>query len=174
MKYQTESRPERLLKAGAIAGALAMLFASASLQAATMKPYWEFKKPKMITIDGDLSYDTNGMSPPVFGNGPYVMGFEGISQYDGASFGRNFIPPDTMGAVGRTQYMSTTNGAYAVFDKATGNRTALMSDVAVLGGRRADRCERRFAHHVQRRRQPLGRDFVRREHERPANRRVRH
>jgi len=129
MKYQTESRPERLLKAGAIAGALAMLFASASLQAATMKPYWEFKKPKMITIDGDLSYDTNGKSPPVFGNGPYVMGFEGISQYDGASFGRNFIPPDTMGAVGRTQYMSTSNGAYAVFDKATGNRTALMSDV---------------------------------------------
>lgn len=130
MKYQTECRPERLLKAGAIAGALALLFASASLQAATMKPYWEFKKPKMITIDGDLSYDTNGMSPPVFGNGPYVMGFEGISQYDGASFGRNFIPPDTMGAVGRTQYMSTTNGAYAVFDKATGTRTALMSDVA--------------------------------------------
>lgn len=129
MKYQTGSGPERLLKAGAIAGALAMLFASASLQAATMKPYFEFKKPKMITIDGDLSYDTNGKSPPVFGNGPYVMGFEGISQYDGASFGRNFIPPDTMGAVGRTQYMSTTNGAYAVFDKATGNRTALMSDV---------------------------------------------
>ena len=129
MKYQAESRPERLLKAGAIAGALAMLFASASLQAATMKPYWEFKKPKMITIDGDLSYDTNGKSPPVFGNGPYVMGFEGISQYDGASFGRNFIPPDTMGAAGRTQYMSTSNGAYAVFDKATGTRTALMSDV---------------------------------------------
>lgn len=129
MKYQTESRPERLLKAGAIAGALAMLFASASLQAATMKPYWEFKKPKMITVEGDQSYDTNGMSPPVFGSGPYVMGFEGVSQYDGASFGRNFIPPDTMGAVGRTQYMSTTNGAYAVFDKTTGTRTALMSDV---------------------------------------------
>jgi hypothetical protein len=129
MKYQTESRPERLLKAGAIAGALAMLFASASLQAATMKPYWEFKKPKMIQIEGDLSYDTNGKSPPIFGTGAYVMGFEGVSQYDGAFFQRNFIPPDTMGAVGRTQYMSTTNGAYAVFDKATGNRTALMSDV---------------------------------------------
>ncbi len=129
MKFQTEFRPERLLKAGAIAGALAMLFASASLQAATMKPYWEFKKPKMITIEGDLSYDTNGKSPPVFGTGAYVMGFEGVSQYDGAFFQRNFIPPDTMGAVGRTQYMSTTNGAYAVFDKATGNRTALLSDV---------------------------------------------
>jgi hypothetical protein len=106
-----------------------MLFASASLQAATMKPYWEFKKPKMIQIEGDLSYDTNGKSPPIFGTGAYVMGFEGVSQYDGAFFQRNFIPPDTMGAVGRTQYMSTTNGAYAVFDKATGNRTALMSDV---------------------------------------------
>lgn len=130
MRYQTESRPDRLGKASVIAGALALLFASASVHAATMKPYWEFKKPKMIEIPGDVSTDTNGMSPPIFGSGPYVMGFEGVSQYDGASFGRNFIPPDTMGAVGRTQYMETSNGAYAVFDKATGTRTALMSDVA--------------------------------------------
>lgn len=113
-----------------VAAAVLALMASQA-QAQTIKPYFEFKKPKMISIEGDLSLDTNGMSAPVFNVGsPYVRGFEGISQYDGASFGRNFIPPDTIGAVGATQYMETTNGSYAVFDKATGTRTSLVSDVA--------------------------------------------
>ena len=100
-----------------------------------IKPYFEFKQPKMITIPGDISLDTNGAALPSSGgySAPGVtlgISFEGISQYDGASFGRNFIPPDTNGAVGKTQYMETTNGAYAVFDKATGLRTSLVSDVA--------------------------------------------
>lgn len=114
----------------AIAAALMTMFAGAALADPVIKPYFEFKKPKMISIPGDLSLDTNGASSVVINStGPYKLGFEGISQYDGASFARNFIPPDTMGAVGKTQYMSTTNGAYAVFDKTTGTRTALMSDV---------------------------------------------
>ncbi|WP_374359071.1 PEPxxWA-CTERM sorting domain-containing protein [Pseudoduganella danionis] len=113
-----------------VAAAILSVFASAAQADQVMKPYFEFKKPKMVTIPGDLSLDTNGASSVVVNaTGPYRLGFEGISQYDGASFNRNFIPPDTMGAVGKTQYMSTTNGAYAVFDKTTGNRTALMSDV---------------------------------------------
>lgn len=115
----------------AIAAALMTMFASSAMADPVIKPYFEFKKPKMISVPGDLSLDTNGASAVVVNStGPYKLGFEGISQYDGASFGRNFIPPDTMGAVGKTQYMSTTNGSYAVFDKATGTRTALMSDVA--------------------------------------------
>jgi len=60
----------------------------------------------------------------------YVFGFEGVSQYDNAAVQRNFIPPDTIGAAGLTQYMSTTNGGYAVFDKATGTRLQYLSDVA--------------------------------------------
>lgn len=104
-------------------------------QAATIKPYFEFKQGPMIKIDGDLSYDTNGKAAPVVNAGPnYVFGFEGVSQYDGAAFARNFIPPDTMGSVGLTQYMETSNGAYAVFDKATGNRLALMSDLSFWAG----------------------------------------
>ena len=100
-----------------------------------IKPYFEFKKPAMITIPGDLSLDQNGAALPSFGgysaNGVSVgLSFEGISQYDGAAFGRNFIPPDTMGAVGKTQYLETSNGSYAVFDKATGARLSLVSDVA--------------------------------------------
>lgn len=101
-----------------------------------IKPYFEYKPTaKLIAIPGDISLDTNGAALPSSGgySAPGVklgMSFEGVSQYDGASFGRNFIPPDTMGAVGKTQYMETTNGAYAVFDKATGARTSLVSDVA--------------------------------------------
>ena len=74
----------------------------------------------------------NGFSAPVMGaaGSVYKLGFEGISQYDGALFGRNFIPPDTIGAVGGSQYMSTTNGAYAVFDKNTGARLSIQSDLA--------------------------------------------
>jgi len=116
-----------------VAAAVLALMASQA-QAQTIKSYFEFKKPKMITIEGDLSLDTNGKAAPVFNlASPYVRGFEGVSQYDGASFGRNFAPPDTIGAVGATQYMETTNGAYAVFNKATGVRTSLVSDVAFWG-----------------------------------------
>lgn len=64
---------------------------------------------------------------------PHVgLSFEGVSQYDTRALNQNFsfIPPDTMGAVGATQFMETTNGGYAVFNKATGVRTLLQSDAA--------------------------------------------
>jgi len=96
-----------------------------------IKPYFEFKQPKMLTFAGDVSLDTNGAAPVYSSpSSSYVLGFEGVSQYDGAALGRNAIPPDTMGAVGMTQYFETTNGAYAVFNKATGTRLSLVSDVA--------------------------------------------
>lgn len=125
-KLQTSASSHRLAM---LAAAVFTLLASQA-QAQVAKSYFEFKKPSMIKIDGDLSFDTNGLSAPVSNaSGAYVFGFEGISQYDGASFGRNFVPPDTIGAVGASQYMETSNGAYAVYDKYTGTRTALMSDV---------------------------------------------
>ena len=46
-----------------------------------------------------------------------VKSFQGISQYDVASYARNFIPPDTMGAVGSTQFTQFANGGFAVFGK---------------------------------------------------------
>ena len=58
-----------------------------------------------------------------------VVGFAGISQYDTAALARNFIPPDTMGAVGTTQYMGFVNGAVAVYDKTSHQRTQLITDV---------------------------------------------
>lgn len=114
-----------------VAAAVLSLAASQAQAEQTIKSYFEFKKPRMTSIAGDLSLDTHGASGLVtYAAGPLVRGFEGISQYDGATLARNFIPPDTMGAVGQTQYMATANGAYAVFDKMTGARTSLVSDVA--------------------------------------------
>jgi hypothetical protein len=51
----------------------------------------------------------------------FVRGFEGTSQLDNCAFvGQCFRPPDTMGAVGTTQYLETTNGSITVYNKATG------------------------------------------------------
>ena len=53
--------------------------------------------------------------------------FKGVSQFDlRGILGGSFIPPDTMGAVGATQFMETTNGVYAVYSKTNG---ALQSKV---------------------------------------------
>ena len=47
-----------------------------------------------------------------------------LNTFDGIPFpgvGCNCAPPDTNGAVGRTQYVQIVNEGYQVFDKATGN-----------------------------------------------------
>jgi hypothetical protein len=99
----------------------------------SLKPdYCEAEHAEQISAAADPFLGAGALAPTFFGgpNAPVQIGFEGINQYDAASFGRNFIPPDTMGAVGTTQYFSTANGAYGVFDKATGNRLSVVSDVA--------------------------------------------
>jgi len=57
----------------------------------------------------------------------YVRGFEGTSQLDNCALGQCFRPPDTMGAIGTTQFLETNNGSIAVFDKATGALTSRVS-----------------------------------------------
>ena len=49
-----------------------------------------------------------------------VRGFEGTSDYDSRALGSALIPPDTMGAVGTTQYVQLINGSFSVYSKATG------------------------------------------------------
>ena len=58
-----------------------------------------------------------------------VQSFEGMSQYDVANFGRNFVPPDSSGAVGTTQFTEFANGGVAVFSK-TGIVQKAVSDTA--------------------------------------------
>lgn len=57
----------------------------------------------------------------------FVRGFEGTSQLDNCALGQCFRPPDTMGAIGTTQFLETNNGSIAVFDKATGALTSRIS-----------------------------------------------
>ncbi len=61
--------------------------------------------------------------------GVFVRGFEGTSQLDNcaAAIGACFRPPDTMGAIGTTQFLESNNGSIAVYDKATGNLTSRVS-----------------------------------------------
>ena len=49
-----------------------------------------------------------------------VRSFEGTSQLDNCLLGQCFRPPDTMGAVGTTQFLETTNGSITVYDKSNG------------------------------------------------------
>lgn len=46
--------------------------------------------------------------------------FEGTSQLDNCALNNCYRPPDTMGAVGTTQFLETTNGSITVYDKSTG------------------------------------------------------
>ena len=46
--------------------------------------------------------------------------FEGTSQLDNCALGQCWRPPDTMGAIGTTQFLETTNGSITIYDRATG------------------------------------------------------
>ena len=59
-----------------------------------------------------------------------VQGFQGLSQYDVGAFGRGFVPPDTMGAVGTTQYATFVNGGVGIYNKSDGSVVSKMSDLA--------------------------------------------
>ena len=60
---------------------------------------------------------------------PLVLGFNGIGVSSG--YGVLYIPPDTSGAAGDTQYVQFVNAAYAVIDKQTGNFCQNVSGQAV-------------------------------------------
>lgn len=71
-------------------------------------------------------------TPPFIGSpaSGIVKSFAGVSQYDVAGVGRGFIPPDTMGAVGTTQYVIIVNGGVGIYSKADGTRQSFVSDTA--------------------------------------------
>lgn len=112
-------------------GTAAVLPSVASAQLTAQK-YFLTRRPAAIDIEAGQPFgvDPNGVSSTVLNQGMLSIGFEGISQYDVASVQRNFVPPDTIGAAGRTQYVQFTNGGFAVYDKATGSRSLFSSDTA--------------------------------------------
>ena len=85
--------------------------------------------------DGGVTLTRDSSAPSIFPLSPGAttgLSFNGISQLDVRAVNNNssFIPPDTNGAIGTSQYLEVSNGAYAVFDKATGARQSLVSMTA--------------------------------------------
>ena len=126
-------------KSAIVIGTMALLFASASAQAATVvrpdiKANYLDRNPlatiRPNTIESGPFTESRLNPVPGTPGSPVGISFEGISQYDNAALGRNSIPPDTNGAVGLNQYFEVSNGSYAVFNKNTGAKLALISDVA--------------------------------------------
>ncbi len=122
-----------ILCAGLAVSALAL--ATGAVAAEVKDEYQDFERMEYVPFQPS---DAAGapVEATVFGSpsagvvgAQLVKSFQGVSQYDVASVARNFIPPDTMGAVGTTQYMSFANGGVAINDKATGARTSFVSDV---------------------------------------------
>ena len=59
--------------------------------------------------------------PTEYAGASVGLSFKGVNQYDLRNLlGGSFIPPDTNGAIGATQYMITTNGVYGIYNKTTG------------------------------------------------------
>ena len=119
--------------AGTLGLALALMMgASTFAHAQTAKEAYTSLEYKELIPGATGSLENHG--PVSFlggGSAASVLGsFQGISQYDVASFGRDFIPPDTMGAAGKTQLMEFVNGGVAVYDKATGTQLSKVSDIA--------------------------------------------
>ena len=62
-----------------------------------------------------------------------TKGFIGDTITSNVSVGGGYIPPDTMGAVGTTQFVELVNGSFTVFDKGTGAKTQFVSDATFWG-----------------------------------------
>jgi hypothetical protein len=73
-----------------------------------------------------------------------VKGFEGGSQLINCDLGECFRPPDTMGAVGTTQFLETSNGSIRIYDKNSGGVQSSVSmatfwaAAGLSGGSRGD------------------------------------
>jgi hypothetical protein len=86
--------------------------------------------PNYLNYDGGMVIlQSDGNWAPLGGSSHLNTGFAGLSQRDVRALQGNLsaIPPDTMGAIGKTQFMETSNGAYAIYDK-QGNLLSKVAD----------------------------------------------
>lgn len=113
-----------------------LLFGASSLAGAqtAKEPYQTYEGGPEFLLDGpgsvapSFNYSrsvTSGSSfvgsMPMGASAAVTIGFKGVDQFDLRTIlGGSFIPPDTMGAVGTTQFMETTNGVYGIYNKTTG------------------------------------------------------
>ena len=76
-----------------------------------------------LTVNAEIDVNANWQSLPLPGNTAItVSGFEGTSRLDNCALGTAscFQIPYTMGAVGTSQFVETSTGSIAVYDKTSG------------------------------------------------------
>jgi hypothetical protein len=122
------------------ASALTMLAASAMAQVAK-DSYLEFDGGPQWIADGVApqtlspvgSFTLRGSNAPM-SSSSVGLSFKGVSQFDLRNIlGGSYIPPDTHGAVGASQFMETTNGVYGIYSKTTGALLSMQSAVTFWG-----------------------------------------
>ena len=113
------------MKIAFLASAAAIALVANPAIAGTIGDYMDYEGGATTVFDGPVGGGGGAASLP-----SVTSSFQGLSQYDTRALNGGFssIPPDTMGAVGRTQFVELVNGGFAVFDKATGARTVAISD----------------------------------------------
>lgn len=126
--------------------ASAMVIAVSAMAQEVKEPYQDFEGgPLLLGPDdglGGLGITAGGtLKAGPLGASSVGLSFKGVSQYDlratnlgpGIPLGSSFIPPDTMGAIGASQFMETSNGVYAIYDKSTGALQSKLSATAFWG-----------------------------------------
>ncbi|MBC7496673.1 MAG: hypothetical protein H7243_05855, partial [Sphingomonadaceae bacterium] len=107
-----------------VAASVATLMTSMAATAREAKPQFTEFEDGFVNPPTDVHVGSGGSSVPLFFTPStptsVVSSFEGASDYTTRALGIGLIPPDTMGAVGRTQYVELINGSFSVYNKATG------------------------------------------------------
>lgn len=133
----------KLRSIASMAVVASVLAGSAAYAQETKSARLQARLPRAIVDPGNPGVDplivTQGPgffapSPTVFGNQPHpnarvLKSFNALGDYDTRLLGRALVPPDTMGAVGTTQFVQLINGAFGVFDKGSGALLGGVSDV---------------------------------------------
>lgn len=121
-----------------LAAVILSAYASSALAGLVKSEYADFEGgPQWLPASTDglagtpgpaLAGGTVGLLAPLNASSASVpLSFKGVSQFDlRRLLGGSFIPPDTHGAVGASQFMETTNGVYGIYSKSTGALQTMM------------------------------------------------
>ena len=128
-------------KLSLLAASAILMIASSAMAGTVKEEYATFEGgPQWLPADTDglsnaaaaaarVSARGSSSTGPASYAGAATLGqsFKGVSQYDlRAILGGSFIPPDTHGAIGASQFMETTNGVYAIYNKTNGALQSMM------------------------------------------------
>ena len=134
MKLSTPfTSPSRL---SLLAASALLAMASSAMAQEVKEAYAEFEGGPLWLPDGGLVGTVRPgptlsqilTNPTPLAGATVNLSFKGVSQFDLRNIlGGSYIPPDTHGAIGASQYMETTNGVYGIYDKSTGALQSMQS-----------------------------------------------